>query len=86
MKPSHPLIDPKQNWIELEFICVYHNKPTKFYSGINKWTGDRMTAFDNDPPTINEEWKSALTTAKDIISKCQMISTKASKRILKKLV
>lgn len=51
-KPSHPLADASKPWGVITFI--HNGKTHSFSTFVNQMTGDRMTAFDNDAPGIND--------------------------------
>lgn len=49
------LIDKNKLGGEIRFIHFRDNKPHTFHSYINEMSGNRLSAFDNNPPTINDE-------------------------------
>lgn len=51
----HPLCDKSNPYVFVTFIHFRDNKEHVFYSCVNEMTGNRLTAFDNDPPEIDSE-------------------------------
>ncbi len=72
-KPKHSLIDPNSPWIEIKFIHAADGKLHSYYSGVNTLSGSRLSAFDTDPPTIDESWPDVKKTIENIIIKCNEI-------------
>jgi hypothetical protein len=60
----HPLCDMEKPWSVIRFI--HKGSEREFYTMINTMTGDRMTAFDNDPPSINDPVKWIKSVFRDI--------------------
>ena len=50
------LIDKTKPWGYISFKDASGQSHT-FYTGINKWTGDRLSGVDNNPPSINDDMK-----------------------------
>jgi len=66
MKP--PLTDTTKPWGVIRFIHT-HGEKCKFYSVVNEMSGNRMTAFDNDPPGIDDEMPWIKSVFRDIRKK-----------------
>jgi hypothetical protein len=49
-----PLTDTTQPWGVITFIHS-DGKEHTFYSAINKLSGSRLTAFDNEPPSVDDD-------------------------------
>lgn len=79
--PNHPLIDLKSPWIEITFIHE-DGKEHSFYSGINTLSGDRLSAFDKAPPTINESIGEVKNTIRNIKRKATIVSVFGSQTFL----
>lgn len=65
---ANPLTDLKKPWVFIKFIHT-DNKPHTFHSEVNSLTGSRLTAFDNDAPSINESVAWVKSVIKDIRNK-----------------
>lgn len=50
----------------IRFIHFRDGKEHKFYSVVNDMSGDRLSAFDGDPPTINDSLKWVRSVFRDI--------------------
>ena len=72
MSKPHPLIDLSKPWGVIRFIHS-DGKEREFYSMVNKLTGSRMTAFDKDPPGIDDPLKWVKSVFRDIRSKSQKV-------------
>ena len=73
MKPKNSLIDPNSNWIVIKFVHVNDGQLHSYYSGVNTLSGSRLSAFDNNSPTIDEPWKDIKKTIKKILINCTEI-------------
>lgn len=69
----HPLCDTTKPWGVIRFIHFRDGSEHKFYTMINEMTGNRMTAFDNDPPGINNEMNWIKSVFKDIRKKATKV-------------
>lgn len=54
LKLKNPLTDESKPWGIIRFINLADNKENYFYTCVNKLTGDRLSAFNKDSPSINE--------------------------------
>lgn len=45
----------------------------EFSSWVNRLTGDRLSAFDGNPPTVNDPISWVKSVFRDILLKCQVI-------------
>ena len=73
----HPLGDTTKPWIHLRFIDSA-GKSHSFYSYINEMSGNRLTAFDADAPSIDDSVAWIKTVIRDILLKstnAEMIGT-----------
>lgn len=68
MKPL-PLTDTSKPWGVIRFIHFRDGKEHEFYSVINEMTGSRMTAFDCDPPGIDDPMPWIKSVFRDIHKK-----------------
>lgn len=66
----NPLTDKTQPFTLVEFIDSKKEKHV-FHSEVNSLTGDRLTAFDNEAPTINN----SINDIKKIISNIEKRAT-----------
>lgn len=48
------LTDLSQPWGVITFIHAEDGKEHKFYTAVNEMSGSRLTAFDGDPPGIDD--------------------------------
>lgn len=78
MKTINPLADKTQPWGIITFIRS-DNKEHTFYTCINSLSGSRLSAFDNDSPSINESMKYIKSVFKDIRKKAKVISYEGTK-------
>ena len=69
MNSSFNLIRKESPWCIIEFIHFKDKKKHVFYSCINDMSGDRLSAFDNDPPSVNDELKWVKSVLRDIKNK-----------------
>jgi hypothetical protein len=58
---------------KIRFIHFRDGKEHTFYSCVNDLTGDRMSAFDNDPPAINDPLPWIQGVFKDIRKKATKV-------------
>lgn len=52
-KAVHALADISKPAGKIRFIHFRDGKEHVYYSAVNDMTGSRLSAFDNDPPTID---------------------------------
>lgn len=69
----HPLCDTSKPWGVIRFIHFRDGSEREFYTMVNKLTGDRMTAFDNDPPGINDPMPWIKSMFKNIRKKARSV-------------
>lgn len=55
-KQIHPLADETKPFVKIQFIAK-DGKEHSFCSCVNSLSGDRLSWFDNSPPTINNSLK-----------------------------
>ena len=69
----HPLADLSQ---KAGKICFIHSdgKEHFFYSCVNELTGCRMSAFDNEAPTVDDTISWVKSVFRDIRKKAKVIS------------
>jgi hypothetical protein len=72
-KKQHPLCDMSKPWGVIKFVHFRDGSERKFYSMVNKMTGNRMTAFDNDPPGIDDPMPWIKSVFKDISKKATKV-------------
>jgi hypothetical protein len=53
-------------WGVIRFINFKDGSEYKFYTMVNEMSGNRLTAFDNDPPSINDSLPWIKSVFKDI--------------------
>jgi len=64
-----PLTDKTQFWVKVEFTHAKDGQRHTFYSAVNRLTGDRLTAFDRNPPSINDSKGWVKSVLRDILDK-----------------
>jgi hypothetical protein len=70
----HQIGDTEKPWGEIKFIHT-DGKEHIFYSYINEMSGNRLSAFDNDPPSINDPIKWVKSVFRDIRKKATVIES-----------
>lgn len=68
----HSLAAPNKLSGQIQFIHT-DGKEHTFCSVINRLTGDRLSYFDNDPPTVNDSLKWVKSIFKNIRKKARVI-------------
>ena len=68
----HKLARPNCKSGKIRFIHFRDNKEHYFYSVVNDMTGDRLSAFDGDAPTIDD----SLTWVRSVFRDIRRKSTK----------
>ena len=53
---------------------IHEGKECRYYTTVKELSGDRMSAFNNDAPSINEERYYILKVIKSLRKKAQIIS------------
>ena len=71
MKPSS-LTDTSKPWGKIRFIHKDGTEHT-FWSEVNDLTGDRLSAFDGEPPSINDSLKWVKSVFRDIKAKAEVL-------------
>jgi hypothetical protein len=62
---THPLHDSSATGGAIRF--THHDGSIReFYSWVNRLSGDRLSGFDNDPPSVNDPLKWARSVVRDI--------------------
>lgn len=69
MDSNFPLIRKEAPWCVIEFIHFKGEKKHVFYSCVNDMSGNRLSAFDNDSPSVNDELKWVKSVIRDIKNK-----------------
>lgn len=75
---ENPLIDKSKPYGAITFI--YEGKEHVFYTCVNSMSGDRLTAFDGDAPSINEEMSWIKGTFKGIRKKATVLNYVGTKQ------
>ena len=73
-----PLTDEAEPWVVVRFTHFRDGLTHMFYSAVNEMSGNRLSAFDNDPPGINDPKAWVQTVLRDIHAKAsnvEMIGT-----------
>ena len=60
-------------WGVIRFIDFKDGSEHKFYTMVNEMSGNRLTAFDNDPPSIDDSLPWIKSVFKDIRKKATEI-------------
>jgi len=76
-KQVHPLADENKPFVKIKFIHS-DKKEHFFYSCVNTLSGDRLTAWDNSPPTINDSMADVKRTIQKIRSNAVSITESIS--------
>lgn len=69
----HSLADESESAGRITFIHT-DGKEHTFYSCVNKMSGNRLSAFDNNPPDINDSLAWVKSVFRDIRAKRQVMS------------
>jgi hypothetical protein len=69
----HPLCDMSEPWGVIRFIHFRDGSERKFYTMSNNMTGSRMTAFDDDPPDIDDPMPWIKSVFRDIRKKATKV-------------
>ena len=69
---THPLHDSSATGGAIRFVHR-DGSVREFYSWVNRMTGDRMSGFDNDPPSVNDPLKWARSVARDIRARAEVL-------------
>ena len=72
------LTDKQKPWGKITFI---HKDGTKhyFYTAVNEMSGSRLSAFDSDPPGIDDPMPWIKSVFRDIRKKAQVLSYEGTK-------
>jgi hypothetical protein len=73
----HPLADTTKPWVRVEFTRENGAKAS-FYSYINEMTGDRISGFGSEPPSLNDEMTWIKSVIKNIRKRCADVSVTGS--------
>jgi hypothetical protein len=68
----HTLHDTSKKGGSIRFIHPY-GSIHEFSSWVNSLTGDRLSAFDSNPPTVNDSLSWVKSVFRDIQSKNQVV-------------
>jgi hypothetical protein len=68
------LTNTKKPWGKITFIHHRTGEEHSFYSCVNKLTNDRLSAFDNEPPSIGDNMTWVKSVFRDIKTKCKILS------------
>jgi hypothetical protein len=68
------LVDKSKPWGTITFLHHKTGKKHEFYSCINRLSGNRLSAFDNNPPSIDDNLRWVKSVFKDINSKCKILA------------
>lgn len=71
VKAIHPLLRTGQKAGAIRF--VHDGKERRFYSGVNDLTGDRLSAFDAEAPSLNDTLAWVRSVFRDIRNKCRVV-------------
>lgn len=75
------LIDTRKPYGEIVFVHFRDGTTHKFWTAVNKLTGERLSAFDNNPPDIGESVAYCKSVFSDIRRKAtRVISYEGSKQ------
>jgi hypothetical protein len=78
----HPLTDTKKPYGVIWFI--HEGKEQEFYSVVNEMSGSRLSAFNSDPPSIDDEMAWVKSVFRDIHKKAKVIHTLGKLAAVKK--
>lgn len=78
----HPLARPGVLSGRIDFIHFRDGKKHYFYSCVNDMTGSRLSAFDSDPPTINDDLRWVKSVFRDIRKKATKVMSCIGDRAL----
>ncbi len=72
------LTDTKKPWGKITFI---HSDGTErtFYTAVNEMSGNRLSAFDHNPPGINDEMAWIKSVFRDIRKKAKVVKYEGTK-------
>lgn len=79
MKSDSNLIDKKKPWGIIRFIHK-DNKEHCFYTAVNEMSGNRLTAFDSDAPSIDDDMAWIKSVFRDIRKKAKVVSFEGTKQ------
>jgi hypothetical protein len=68
------LTDKTKPWGKITFIHHKTGKEHSFYSCVNKLSNSRLSAFDNEPPSIGDNMAWVKSVFRDINGKCKVLS------------
>ena len=69
---THTLHDTSKKGGAIRFIHS-DGETHEFSSWVNRLTGDRLSAFDGNPPTVNDSLSWVRSVFRDIRGKCKVI-------------
>ncbi len=69
---THPLHDTTAIGGAIRFTHS-DGQAHEFYSWVNRLTGQRLSGFDNDPPSINDPLKWVRSVVRDIRAKAEVL-------------
>ena len=69
----HPLAAPHVQSGKIRFIHFRDGKEHSFYSCVNRMTGSRLSAFDSNPPTIDDPKPWIRSVFRDIRAKAKVL-------------
>lgn len=67
------LVDKTKPYGEIRFIHFRDGKEHVFYSAVNSLTGDRMSAFDTEPPSVGDSLSWVKSVFRDIRTKATKV-------------
>lgn len=77
-----PLTDKSQPWVVVEFTHFRDGQRHRFYSAVNEMTGNRLSAFDSDPPAIGDPLAWVRSVIRDIRAKASDVRVIGSKGLI----
>jgi hypothetical protein len=60
-------------WGEIKFIHHLNGETWVFYSYVNELNGDRLSAFNTEPPSIGDSLKWVKSVFRDIRTKAEVL-------------
>lgn len=78
-----PLTDTTKPWVVVRFTHFRDGLTHKFYSVVNEMSGNRLSAFDDDAPGIDDPIAWVRSVLRDIHSKASNVEVIGTPRLIK---
>jgi hypothetical protein len=71
----HPLADTSKKYVMVRFIHPQDGKEHQFFSVVNSLTGDRISGFDDSPPSLEDSMSWVKSVVRDLKARAKILET-----------